>query len=134
MTASDWIVLAGVGQLGLALVSLALPHLLDWRADTAKLRPLTRKVFWTYAGYIWVTNVCFGIVSTIAPHLLLDGSTLARAVAGFIATYWGARLLIQLVYSDREDAPAGFVYRIADAALTLFFLGLTGAYGYAAVR
>ncbi|HEX6275511.1 MAG TPA: hypothetical protein VFZ53_20865 [Polyangiaceae bacterium] len=134
MTIETWIVLAGVGQLGLALGSLALPRVLDWRADTAKLVPLTRKVFWTYAGYIWATNVCFGVLSVTAPGALLDGSTLARVVGGYITAYWGARVLIQLFYFDRADAPEGFHYRVAEGGLTLLFVGLTAVYGYATVR
>jgi hypothetical protein len=134
MTAALWIVLAGVGQLGLALGSLALPRILDWKADTAKLAPLTRKVFWTYAGYIWVTNVCFGALSVVAPGVLLDGSTLARVVAGYITAYWAARVLIQLFYFDRAEGPQGLHYRVAEGALTLFFVGLTAVYGFATVR
>jgi hypothetical protein len=134
MTAETLIVLAGIGQLGLALGSLALPRVLDWKADTAKLVPLTRKVFWTYAAYIWVTNVCFGVLSVIAPGALLEGSMLSRAVAGYITVYWGARVLVQLFYFDRADAPSGLRYRVAEAALTLFFVGLTVAYGYATLH
>ena len=36
------------------------------------LRPLLRQVFWTYAAYIWFTNLCFGLVSALAPHWLLE--------------------------------------------------------------
>jgi len=39
------LVFAGLGQLGLALGSLALPRILRWGEDTTKLRPLTRQVF-----------------------------------------------------------------------------------------
>ena len=131
MTAETWIVLAGIGQLGLALGSLFLPRILGWRAETAKLKPLTGKVFWTYASYVWVTNVCFGLLSVTAPGALLDRSTLARVVSGYITAYWGARVLIQLFYFDRADAPPGPQYRVAEAALTSFFLGLTVVYGYA---
>jgi hypothetical protein len=134
MNIETWIILAGFGQLVLALGSLALPRVLDWRADTAKLVPLTRKVFWTYAGYIWATNVSFGVLSVTAPGALLDGSTLARVVGGYITAYWAARVLIQLFYFDRADVPAGFHYRVAEVGLTLFFVGITAVYGYATVR
>src|SRR5437867_12234384 len=106
------LILAGLGQLGLALGSLALPGILHWRDDTAKLRPLTRQVFWTYAGYIWATNLSFGLLSTLAPDSLLDGSSLARAVCAFIALYWIARLVIQFAWFDRTDVPAGLLVRI----------------------
>ena len=123
------LVLAGLGQIGLALGSLAIPRILGWREETAKLKPLTRQVFWIYAGYIWSTNVAFGLVSSLAPGWLLDRSPLARAVAGFIATYWGARLVLQLLVIDRKGAPPGVFFRAADGVLTASFLGWTLVYG-----
>jgi hypothetical protein len=127
------LILAGLGQLGLAIGSLALPRILGWGADTAKLRPLTRQVFWTYATYIWVTNICFGVVSTFAPDWLLDRSSLARAVAGYITAYWGVRVLVQFFYFDRSEAPPGAFYKMAEGVLVGLFIFLTAVYGYAAV-
>ena len=130
----NWILLAGVGQLVLALGSLAIPRVLRWKEDVAQLRRLTRQVFWTYAAYIWSTNVAFGLVSVLAPESLIDGSILARCVCGFIAAYWGARVLIQIFWFDRSDAPSGIMIRVAEAALTLLFAALTIVYGWAAFR
>lgn len=127
------LILAGLGQLVLAAGSLALPRTLRWSDDTAKLRPLTRQVFWTYAAYIWVTNICFGVVSTFAPEWLLDRSPLSRAVTGYIAVYWGARVLVQFFYFDRSAAPPGAFYQLAEVALVGLFIFLTAVYGYAAV-
>lgn len=42
---TPFLVAAGLGQLALAAGSLALPRVLGWRTETAKLRPLTRHVF-----------------------------------------------------------------------------------------
>jgi hypothetical protein len=124
---------AGVAQLVLIVASLAIPRVLRWSEDTARLRPLTRQVFWTYAGYIWSTNLCFGLLSALAPQWLLDRSPLAGAVSGYIAAYWGARLLIQFVYFDRSDVPPGPWPRLAEAALVTLFLYLTLVYGCATV-
>jgi hypothetical protein len=127
------LILAGLGQLALAVGSLALPRILRWDDDTAKLRPLTRQVFWTYAAYIWVTNICFGVVSTFAPAWLLDRSPLARAVTGYIAVYWGTRLLVQFFYFDRSAAPPGAIYKVGEVLLVGLFIFLTLVYGYVAV-
>jgi len=127
------LILAGFGQLALAAGSLALPRILRWSDDTAKLRPLTRQVFWTYAAYIWVTNICFGVVSAFAPDWLLDRSPLARVVTAYITVYWGARVLVQFSYYDRSEAPPGTFYRLAEVALVGLFIFLTAVYGYAAV-
>ncbi len=120
---------AGVAQLLLVVASLAIPRLLNWKTDLAKLRPLTRQVFWTYAAYIWATNLSFGLISTLAPQLLLDRSPLAGLVCGFIAVYWAARVAIQFGYFDRSDAPKGMFFVLAEAALVALFLGLTITYG-----
>jgi hypothetical protein len=128
------VVAAGVGQLALAAASLAIPRVLRWSDDLARLRPLTRQVFWTYAAYIWVTNLAFGLVSACAPGWLLDRSPLAGAVCAYIAAYWGARLVIQFAYFDRTDAPRGAPFVLAEAALVGLFLFLTLVYGALAAR
>lgn len=74
------ILIAGVGQLAIVIGSPAIPRVLRWSDDVASLRPLTRQVFWTYAAYIWATNLCFGLISSLAPGWLVDGSPLAAAV------------------------------------------------------
>jgi hypothetical protein len=125
--------LAGAAQLLLVLASLAIPRVLGWRAETAKLRPLTAQVFWTYAAYIWVFNLSFAVVSAAAPAWLLDGSPLARAACAFIATYWGARLAIQFFYFDRGELGARGATRIAEAALVGLFIALTAIYAAAAL-
>lgn len=122
---------AGVAQIVLAIASLSIPHVLRWSEQTATLRPLTRQVFWTYAGYIWFSNLCFGLVSACLPASLIAGTPLATAVTGFITIWWVARLVIQFAYFDRTDAPAGIQYRAAEAALVLLFVGLALIYGAA---
>jgi hypothetical protein len=136
MTAAmlQWLIFAaGLGQLALVAGSLAIPRILGWREETQKLRPLTRQVFWTYAAYIWTTNLAFGLVSALAPGALSDGSTLSAAVTGFIALYWGSRLAIQFLVFDRGDAPSGPFFRIAEGALVVLFVALTAIYAGAAV-
>jgi len=69
-------------------------------------------------------------VSLLRPHWLLDHTPLAAAVSGFIAVYWGARLLLQFAF-DRQEMPAGARYRWAEAALVTLFVFLTGVYATA---
>jgi len=46
------LLVVGCGQLLLVLASLWLPRVLGWRRQLAALEPLTRRVFWVYAGHI----------------------------------------------------------------------------------
>jgi hypothetical protein len=106
---------------------------LGWRAELSRCRPLTREVFWTWATYVWLTHLAFGLLSTLGARLLVDGTTLAHLVCGFIGTWWGARLVIQFTYFDRTAAPPGRIYRLAEAALVLLFIVLTAVYWTAAL-
>jgi len=122
------LVIVGLGQIALAIASLFLPRILGWRSQTARLEPLTRRVFWVYAAYILGTNLCLGGLTALAPELLLDRSVLARIVAGYAAVYWGARLVIQFVWF-RSVCPKGRWYALADAAVTAAFAFWAASYG-----
>ncbi|HVG10408.1 MAG TPA: hypothetical protein VNM67_22070 [Thermoanaerobaculia bacterium] len=133
MTIRFFLMAAGLGQLALAVGSLAIPGLLNWREDTARLRPLTRQIFWTYAGYILSFHICFGLLSLLAPDWILDRTPLATAVCGFIAVYWATRLVLQFTWIDRSQAPSGAIFVAAEAALVTLFASLVLIYGAAFV-
>ena len=121
--------LAGVCQLILVVASPAIPRVLGWKEELRKgVRPLTRQLFWTYAVYIWVSHLAFGLLSTFGSHLLVARGTLPGVVACFIATWWNARLVIQFTYFDRSAAPSGPLYKLAEPALVLLFVSLTCVY------
>lgn len=122
------LVTAGYSQLALVAGSLAIPSILGWRRQLATVRPLTRQVFWTYAGYIWCTNLGFGLVSAFRPQWLLDDNPAARLVCAYIAAYWGARLVIQFTWFDRSDAPEGKLFDLAEWLLVAGFFAWTAVY------
>jgi hypothetical protein len=126
--------LAGVGQLLLVAASPAIPRTLGWREELARsVRPLTRQVFWTWAAYVWLTHLAFGLLSTFGAPLLVARTPLAGLVCAFIATWWGARLVIQFTYFDRKAAPPGPLGKLAEPALVSLFTGLLAVYGMAAL-
>ena len=126
------VILAGLAQLAIASSSVFIPYLLGWREETARLRPLTRQVFWTYAAYILSIHIAFGTLSLLAPRALTDGSTLARAVCAFIAVYWGVRLVLQFAVFDRS-VNARPLYRFAEVVYVSAFAYLAIVYSAAAV-
>jgi hypothetical protein len=115
------LILAGIAQLAVASSSLFIPRLLGWREETKLLRPLTRQVFWTYSSYILSINSAFGLLALLAPHLLLDGSTLARLVCAFIAAYWTVRVTLQFAVYDRAVVTRP-LFRFAEAAYACAFV------------
>lgn len=77
--------LAGAAQVVLALGSLAIPGVLKWADELAKVQPLIKQMVWTHAGYIFVINLCFGMISVCDHQDLTNGSYLSVLVTGFIA-------------------------------------------------
>lgn len=125
------ILIAGIGQIVLAIGSLTIPGILKWRDDVAKLKPLTRQIFWTYASYILMANFSFGLLSVCIPSALVDGSALAACVTGFIAFYWLTRLAFQFGYFDRTDMPKGKLYTTGEVVLVSGFVFFLVAYSAA---
>ncbi|WP_184546570.1 hypothetical protein [Mucilaginibacter sp. FT3.2] len=122
---------AGLAQVGLVMGSLAIPRVLNWRQELVKVQPLIKQMFWTYAAYILVINLCFGLLSLMACRDLTGGSNLAMLLTGFIAVYWISRLLIQFFYFDRANFPAGRRHKLAEAVLVCLFIFLSVVYSRA---
>lgn len=125
--------LAGVGQLLLCAAALAIPKVLDWKNDFRRLQPLTRRVFWVYAGYIWFTILSIGLGSTFAAGLLVEDSGLATAVCVYVALFWGARLVIQFACFGRSVYPRTPALHVVEFTLITLFVFLASVYSFAAV-
>lgn len=126
--------LAGLGQIALALSSLAIPRLLGWNEELAQLRPLTRSVFRTYSAYIFAINLWFGVMSVAAAGALVQPGLLPLLITGFITIYWGVRLAAQFGWYDRTVAGDRLLFRIAEIAYVTLFAYLTLVYGATTIR
>ena len=129
MSIETAIILAGLGQVLLVVSTLAAPKVLRWKEDTAKLRPLNRQIFWTYANYILVTNLSIGLLSLLAPELLTREDSLSTIISGYISLYWGARVVLQFTYYDRNDKPNGLFFKLCEYGYNALFIYLAAVYG-----
>ncbi|RWY57049.1 hypothetical protein [Mucilaginibacter gilvus] len=123
--------LAGLAQLALVAGSLAIPKVLKWGTELAKVQLLINQMFWTYAAYILIINLCFGLISLFAAGDLLNGSRLAMLITGFIAVYWISRVLIQFFYFDRSSFPVGKLNKVVEIILVSLFVSLSIVYSLA---
>lgn len=124
---------AGVGHFAVVAASTAAPRVLQWREELARLSPLNRQIFSTYAGYVLTINLLFGILAVAAPHWLVERTPLAAAVCGFIFAYWAVRLVLQFVYYDGSLKPPGLRFKIAEIVFVLHFAYFAAVFGYATV-
>ena len=122
---------AGIAQIVLVIGSLAIPRVLKWRYELVKVSPLIKQMFWTYAAYILVINLCFGLLSTFDFQELTNSSMLAMLITGFIAMYWISRVLVQIFYFDRTNFPSGNWNKFAEVLLVGLFIFLSIVYSWA---
>lgn len=124
---------AGVGHFLVAFASLFVPRELGWSHDLAKVKPINRQIFTTYAGYILSINALFGLLALFGAPWLLERTPLAACVTGFIAAYWGVRVILQFTYYDRKSAPHELKHKLAEAFFIILFTAFTLTFGYATV-
>jgi len=125
------VALAGLAQIALVVGSLIIPGILNWKTELEKVQTLIKQMFWTYAAYILVINLCFGLLSIFAVAELLNKSLMSLLVCGFIAMYWISRILIQFFYFDKTSFPTGRWHRFAEILLIILFVFLSIVYSMA---
>lgn len=82
-------------------------------------------MFWTYAAYILMINVFFGLICIIGTEELLNQTILAKSIHLLIAVYWLIRIGVQFFYFDRTNAPKGLLYSTGEIVLVFFFMMFT---------
>ena len=125
--------ICGVLHLGILIASALVPNTLDWRNELAKLRPLSRQLVWVHGVFIVLVIVAFGVISLLLPRDLADGTPLARAVCGFVAIFWLARLGVQFFVFDAKPMLTRPLLKLGYHGLTVVFAVLVVAYGWAAL-
>lgn len=132
LSAADFIqigLIAGAVMHFLVLgASVQVPHRLDWKNEFQRLRPLNRKVVWTYGGYILSIIVFMGVVSF---YLFSSGEVYSgpgKLWVLFIALFWWARILIDFFYMKHSDWPEGPLFRIGHVCLSTLFMTMTFLY------
>lgn len=93
---------AGGVQLLVASANLFAPRKLHYRENLAKLAPIVRQIFVVLSCYITLVLVafaglCFGFAGDLAGQTVLG-----RYCSGFLALFWGLRVLVQLFFYDCE--------------------------------
>jgi len=131
-TLATWITLAGAGQLCVLIASALVPSRLGWRRELEGLPRLHRQMYWVYAGYVVLSIIAFGLISLFNAREMASGSGLARWLCGYIAVFWGVRLVLQGFLDVQEHLTARWL-RLGYHALTALFAGFAGIYGWAAL-
>jgi alginate O-acetyltransferase complex protein AlgI len=109
--------------------SAQVPTRLNWRVELARLSSLNRKLMWTYGIFIVLCIVAFGVLTLVLRPALLAGDQVGLWLCGFIAIFWGLRLIVDNFVLTHEDWPQGSEFEIGHTLLTTVFSVLTLGYG-----
>ena len=126
--------IAGTLHFCILLASALTPFALKWNAHLALMPRLMRQMFWVYGGFIVLVIVGFGtLILTHAPDIAA-GHPLGRALSGFIAAFWLARLSVQFFVFDARPFLTTAFRRVGYHGLTFLFSALVFIYGCVALN
>jgi hypothetical protein len=126
------IFIAGLMQWSVLIASAYVPIHLRWKATFAALPRLHRQLIWCYAAFIAASIIALGLVCITQSAALAGGSSLARAICIYGATFWGVRLALQAVFDVKSYLTAAWLH-VGYHALTAFFICFVSVYAWAAL-
>jgi len=121
-----WVV--GGAHFVILFASFQVPYRLGWKQDLQQLIPFNRKLLWVQGGFTVLTILAFGTLTLLLHAELLRGDRAALGLAGFIAIYWTARILVDALYFSHADWPRGTAFIVGHTLLTLLFFMLAASY------
>jgi hypothetical protein len=124
---------AGIGQLSVLIASALVPIRLNWREELRSLSRLHRQMYWVYGGYVVLSIISFGLLSTVNARELASGTGLARGFCSYVAVFWGIRLGLQAVLDVKGHLSAWWL-RTGYVGLTALFACFTFIYAWSALH
>src|SRR5262245_14505234 len=126
------IFIVGLMQWSVLIASAYVPIHLKWKATFAILPRLHRQLIWCYAAFIAASIIALGLVCVSESVELASGSSLARAICIYGATFWGVRLALQAVFDVKPHLTTPWLHA-GYHVLTVFFVSFVAVYAWAAI-
>jgi hypothetical protein len=124
--------LAGVMHAGLLCAGIMMPRVVEMRRHVATLPAFLRDLFWTYYLFIGGCVLGFGCVTFFYAGELAAGEVLGRVVAGFLAVFWTARLVVAGFVFKMEPYLTNGMFRAGYAMVNAVFVYFIIVYALAA--
>jgi hypothetical protein len=119
---------------GLLAAGLLMPGVVGLRQHVNALPKFIRQLFWVYYGFIGLSLLCFGLGTFFLAEQLAAGTSLARAVCGFLALFWSARFVAGTFVFDLRPYLTNRWRRAGLAAANFVFTCLPIVYGWVALK
>jgi len=127
------ILIAGILHALTLIGSAQVPKEMNFKEELPKLSPLMRHWVMTAGGYIVLNISAFALIMIFFRHELASGTPLARAFCGYVAVFWGIRLVVQLFLFDAKPYLRNWFLTLGFHGLTLVFIYHTLVFGWAAL-
>ncbi|MXN90867.1 hypothetical protein GR160_06470 [Flavobacterium sp. Sd200] len=126
----NWlIILGGIGQIFTALIYPYIRHrVFDWYNDVKQLKPLNQEIAKTYGRYIQGLNFSFGLIALLLTNDLKNGTPLAIAITGLIATYWVGKVATQIAYYPMYEIPKEKLFKFGGYGMNALFVLFAAVY------
>jgi len=119
---------AGLGHFLVLAASFQVPTRLGWVEELPRLRPLNRKLMWTYGAFIVLVIVAFGMLTLALREEMLRGDRAAVFLCLFIGMWWTARIVVDTCVFEHADWPEGPAFVVGHTLLTTLFVFLAAVY------
>jgi hypothetical protein len=126
--------LAALTHLGLIAAGLIMPSATKLWPQVATLPPFARALFRTYYAFIGLCLVGFGLGSWFLAEHLASGTTLARAMCGFLACFWLVRLIAAAWVLDVRPYLTNGWWKVGYQLTNVVFGALPFLYAWLAFR
>jgi hypothetical protein len=126
--------LTALTYLGLLAAGLSMPGVVGLRQHIGTLPKFIRQLFWVYYAFIGLSLICFGLGTFLLADQLAAGTSLARAVCGFLALFWSVRFVAGTFVFDLRPYLTNRWRRAGLAAANIVFTCLPIVYGWVALR
>jgi len=126
---------AGFAQLGIALLNLFIPRLLQWKEDLARMPLLLREVFQVHAWFISVTLVIFAVMTwRFAGEMASGTNEVGRWLAAGIGLFWALRTVLQVTYYSASHWRGRPGRTVSHVTLLLLYGGFAAVYLLAGLK
>lgn len=133
-TLTNLLIFCGLLHLPLLCAGSLLPRVFDWRTNLQTLPPFLRKLMWVYYGFIGGSLLGFGVLTVLFAPALAGGAPLARALCGYLAIFWAARLGVQLFVFGGCPVQGSRWMTLGYHACTATFALLATIYAWTAIQ
>lgn len=93
---------AGALQLLVASANIVAFKKFAYRTHLKNLPVVMRQVFMVQNAYIMLTQIGIALLCFFFAGELASGQPMGRSICGFLAVFWGSRVLLQVFYYDRD--------------------------------